>query len=72
MIRVGQCSVCSCALESPTGGPEGLRARSRAIRSQPGGHHHRGPWHVVPDGPAGELRAWHDLAPGFLRPGGHA
>jgi len=69
MIRAGECSRCGCALESPSGGPEGLRARSRAIRRQPGGHHHREPWHLVRDPPAEASRAWHDLAPGFLRPG---
>lgn len=68
MIRAGTCSLCSCALESPDGGPERVRARSAAIRRQPGGHHHGRPWIVVPDGPPEELRAWHDFAPNFLRP----
>lgn len=67
MIRVGECSLCGCALESPTGALEGVRARSAAIRRQPGGHHHAKPWRVLLDQPE-ESRAWHDLAPRFLRP----
>jgi hypothetical protein len=68
MIRAGTCSMCGIALESPDGGPEGTRARSRAVRAQPGGHHHARPWRCVPDGVEEGSRAWHDFAPNFLRP----
>lgn len=66
MIRVGICSLCSCALESPDGTLNNVRARSRAIRRQPGGHYHKEDWHVIPDQEP-DYRYWHDFVPNFVR-----
>lgn len=67
MIRLGICSLCSCALESPDGSLENVRARSKAIRQQPRGHWHKKPWHVIKDEQEQDYRYWHDFVPNFVR-----
>lgn len=66
MIRIGVCSLCSCALESPDGTLDNVRARSVKIRQQPRGHWHKKPWHVMRDEPS-DYRYWHDFVPKYVR-----
>lgn len=65
-IRIGVCSICGCALEKTGNGQ--IRARSASINKQPGRHHHKDEWHIVPDEEEINYdRYWHDFVPGFVR-----